>query len=168
MSCTDSCLIGSDTWLPGSQSSSVSSTVSTSPWASNRALRNAAVSMSWRREMCGNFRPPAPQGTDSGCFSSLLFPRYMFDRTLAEWSQVSWVSVSRGHCDAGTAANSKNMEAQIRCLIILKQKDLSSLEVTETSPSCMLFSWREIIALLCNVAQKCLLSRFYSLNSPHR
>lgn len=52
MSCTDSCLIGSDTWLPGNQSSSVSCTGLTSPWASNRALRNTAVSAVRTRESC--------------------------------------------------------------------------------------------------------------------
>lgn len=81
MSCMDSCLTGSDTWLPGNPSSSVLSMGLTSPWALNRDLRNSTVSTVRTRTRLKRNKPfvtkrearSALQGTDSGCFWSLRF-----------------------------------------------------------------------------------------------
>lgn len=112
MSCTDSCLTGSDTWLLGNQLSSVSSMGLISPWASNRALRNTTVSTVRTRSRVKRKKlfvakcqaRPALQGTDSGCFWSLrFFSTCSLTERLhgfpADGSQVVWTSVCGGHCD---------------------------------------------------------------------
>lgn len=83
MSCTGSCLTGSDTWLPGSPSSSASSTGSILPWAWNRAQRNVAVCASWAG-------------------SSLPWLRL---RLSFRQSQAVWVAVCEGLYDAQAEQN---------------------------------------------------------------